>query len=345
MVGEITHEQMRQLFTALGEFRPDFIITSNYAGMDGLGIFGRFFEDARVPYVSWFTDTPRMILYERTVHCSHYAVAASWERAYVGHFEALGFEHVLHMPHATDPALFSGAPARSFARDVSFVGTSMIEHAEEAWDILKDFPEVTEALRRAFDEGRVTRETFAQGPESIVGEGIYAASSPVERRHLELCLVYEATRRMRRELVRAVEQFGVEVRGDPGWQQVARRCGGSINYFEDLAPYYRSSAVNLNVTSLQMKTAVNQRVFDCPAAGGFLITDAQEDLDELFEPEREVVTFSSLEELREKTAYYLAHEEERRGIVERAQRRITADHTHAHRLQALERYLRARYEG
>jgi spore maturation protein CgeB len=334
---------MKELFTKLAEFRPDFILTSNYAGMDELGIFARFFADARIPYVSWFTDTPRMILFERVVYPSHFAVAATWERAYIPHFKKLGFEHVHFMPHATDPALFNGEPVEKWLRPASFVGDSMTIHAEEAWEVLEDYPEVTEALRRAFKEGRVTRDNFAVGAGAILGEELVDSCAAKERRHLELCLVYEATRRMRRRMVEAVKPLGVEARGDVHWRKIVERAGGPVGYFDDLAPYYRNTAVNLNVTSLQMRSAVNQRVFDCPAAGGFLLTDAQGDLDEFFDPETETATYSSYEELADKADYYLKNPGERVETVRNAQRRIFAHHTHAHRLEALAAYLKGLY--
>ena len=118
--------------------------------------------------------------------------------------------------------------------------------------------------------------------------------------------------------------------------------GGAVGYFDDLAPFYRGTAVNANTTSLQMKTAVNQRVFDCPAAGGFLITDAQEDLDEFYEPD-EIVTYTGLDELEDKVRFFLTNPQERLGYIERAQKRIAARHTHRHRLQALEAFLKERY--
>jgi spore maturation protein CgeB len=91
-----------------------------------------------------------------------------------------------------------------------------------------------------------------------------------------------------------------------------------------------------------MASAVNQRVFDCPSAGGFLISDHQADLDHLFEPD-EIVTYRSLDELGELIPRYLAEPAERMAVVERAQRRIAAHHTIRHRLETLESYLRERF--
>ncbi len=343
MVGSLTRDDIGRFFTAIGAFKPDFILASNYTGMDAGGMFARFLADARIPYISWFTDTPRMILYDREVYCSHYSVAATWERGYVPHFEALGFEHVFYMPLATDPALFCGVPQARCERDLAFVGTSMIEQVNEAWEKLACVPAVIEAIHEAFDEGRVSRERFAAGMDTILEPALIDSLDTSQRRNAELCVVYEATRRQRHDMVKCMEPFGVIVRGDPNWGDVTPHADGPVGYFTDLGPYYRDTAININATSLQMKTTVNQRVFDCPAAGGFLITDAQADVEELFDPESEVVTYASLEELEDKVQYYLAHPAERIAIVRRAQARIAAHHTHAHRLSALAAYLKERY--
>ena len=345
ITGNLTRDDVTKLFTTIGEFKPDFVIGSNYAGMDTQNMFARFFEDARIPHVSWFTDTPRMILFNREVYCSPYGVAATWERAYIPHFEALGFQHIHYMPLATDPALFDGEPAGEYTRPFSFVGTSMTQQANEAWEKLDHLPSVVAAIHDAFDQGRVTRETFAGGIGAILPADLLEPRNATELRNIELGIVYESTRRARTAMAVHMAPYGVEVRGDPDWAAIVPNAGGLVAYHTDLAGYYRTTAVNLNTTSLQMRWTVNQRVFDCPTAGGFLITDRQRDLEELFDPETEVVTYESLDELEEKSLHYLAHERERLEVVRRARARILAHHTHDCRLRTLEAYLRERFVG
>lgn len=342
MVGDLTRDDIRELFTAVGEFKPHFILASNYAGMDVEGIFANFFSDLEIPYVSWFTDTPRMILWDRKLVPSHYQVAATWERAYAPHLRALGFEHVVFMPLATDPALFHGEPRLECPRPLAFVGTSMVEQATEAREKVGENAALLAAVDDVFANGRVTREAFSRGVGEILGQEVVAGLNARDARHVELYLVYEATRRQREAMVRRLAENEVEVRGDSHWAAIAARAGGAVGYFGDLGPFYRDTAINLNVTSLQMATAVNQRVFDCPAAGGFLLTDTQGDLMELFD-EHEVVTFGSWDELEDKISYYAAHGEERAAIVQRAQNRIAAEHTHRQRLAWLEGELRSRF--
>ncbi len=342
MVGGLTRDQVRQFFATLCSFRPDFVLACNYSGMDDAGLLARFLEDARIPYVTHFTDAPRMILFDRVVHANPYAVAATWERAYLPYLHQIGFAHTLHWPLATDPALFNGTPCHKTVRDVAFVGRSMALQAEEVWAKLAPYPEIVRKIEEILDRG-VSKETFAHGIETLletvgIGPGANAA-----RRHIENAINYEHTRRQRAALIAALAPLHVCVHGDAGWNGIDATVGGPIGYFDDLASFYRETAVNVNLTALQMPSALNQRVFDCPAAGGFLLTDAQPDLEELFEPQ-EVAVYASFDEAHDKAAYFLQNPEKRVQITIRAQARIAARHTYAHRLSSLNAYLRDRFQ-
>jgi len=343
ITGSLTRDDIAALFRTIGEFRPDFILTSNYAGMDGGGMFAHFFDDAKLPYVSWFTDTPRMILFQRTMYISDFAVAATWEKAYTPHLLERGFQHVHYMPLATDPSIFYGEPGEYFDRELAFVGTSMLVELGEALEQFSTMPEVIATVEDALNEGRATRAAYTAGMESIIDPSIYHALDASQQRNVELLLNYEATSHQRIELVRFLARYGLEVRGDASWSRVTERHGPGVHYFDELPSFYRSTAININQTSLQMRDAVNQRVFDCPAAGGFLITDNQPDLYAHFDVAREVVTYESLPELADKIAYYLKKPEERSAVARLARKRILENHTHAHRLRDLETYLKAQF--
>lgn len=75
------------------------------------------------------------------------------------------------------------------------------------------------------------------------------------------------------------------------------------------------------------KYASNLRLYEATGMGAMLITDAKENLGELFEVGKEVETYSSLEELVEKIKYYLAHDKEREKIALAGQKRTLRDHT------------------
>lgn len=81
--------------------------------------------------------------------------------------------------------------------------------------------------------------------------------------------------------------------------------------------------------------ANNLRLFEATGVGTCLITDWKPNLSELFELEREVVTYRSAAECIEKTRYYLNHEAERLAIARAGQRRTLRDHTYQARMARL----------
>ncbi len=109
------------------------------------------------------------------------------------------------------------------------------------------------------------------------------------------------------------------------------------------------SAINVNLHSSATHEgidpgcdAINPRVFEIAACGGFQLCDPAVGLDRLFEFESEVPVYRSLVELRERIGHYLAHPEERAAIVAAARARALRDHTYEHRAhQMLELLLKA----
>lgn len=101
------------------------------------------------------------------------------------------------------------------------------------------------------------------------------------------------------------------------------------------AKAYRAAKIFVNTMHYNEVEGVNCTLFEVAGCGAFQIADWKPSLPALFEPESEVVTFISRKELKEKIAYYLAHEEERLAISGRACRRAHRDHTYAHRLRQI----------
>ena len=109
--------------------------------------------------------------------------------------------------------------------------------------------------------------------------------------------------------------------------------------------FYPLSEINFNATSQQMKGAVNQRVFDVPAAGGFVLTDAREQLAALFTPGREAAVYAEPGEIEALARHYLAHPAERERVSRAARERIAAEHTYEHRLAKLALAMKKAFGG
>src|SRR6266545_5274834 len=85
--------------------------------------------------------------------------------------------------------------------------------------------------------------------------------------------------------------------------------------------------------------ANNMRLYEATGVGTLLLTDAKQNLSDLFEPGTEVVTYTSAEDAADKIRYYLEHEDERAAIARAGQARTLGEHTYAQRMRELEQIL------
>ena len=83
---------------------------------------------------------------------------------------------------------------------------------------------------------------------------------------------------------------------------------------------FRCSDININVTLRSIRSGIPLRILDVIASGGFLLTNAQPELELFFKDGESIVAFQKLEEMNEKIDYYLLHEKERRKIIENGYR-------------------------
>jgi spore maturation protein CgeB len=96
----------------------------------------------------------------------------------------------------------------------------------------------------------------------------------------------------------------------------------------------------LNVTRAEMILAgwsPSVRLFEAAACGVPIISDWWEGLDEIFEPDREILIARTSEDV----LHYLRDisDADRRAIGARARKRVMREHTAAHRAAELERYV------
>ena len=87
---------------------------------------------------------------------------------------------------------------------------------------------------------------------------------------------------------------------------------------------YCTVPINLNIHGLGQ--GICARVFEIPGAGGFQLCDYRPSIDELFVPDKEIVLYSDVKDMKEKIAYYLRHPGARQAIAEAGHRRALAEH-------------------
>jgi spore maturation protein CgeB len=335
-------EVLRQLLVEVRDFTPDLVFTINHLGFDREGLLLDTLHRLRVPSVSWYVDSPAIILSLYDGPQSDLAFIFVWDPTYIPEVRSLGFERVFPLPLATDPEIFSPRRARGKRpQQVSFVGNSLVGSVQQKLSRLpdsEDFREMFSRLSQAFKP-----QPFRNLESLLVSEGLgnELLIRGLDRQglsDLEAALLWRATLEYRLTCVRELLSFEPIIYGDSGWRELLGEdflLRPEVNYYDELPQVYGATAINFNATSLQMKAAVNQRVFDAPAAGGFVLTDFREQLAELFEVGEEVACFIDPGEIGDLVRYYLQHPEVRERITAKARSRVLAKHTYRHRAAAM----------
>ncbi len=195
-----------------------------------------------------------------------------------------------------------------------------------------------EPLRRA-GARRVEYLPFCYDPEMLKPP---VAVSDEERLRYATDVVFAGTWDPDREWwLRHVTDLGVSVWGNlwdrlPEGDALRARWKGNAVYGEQISLLFAVSRIHLNFLREQNKDSNNVRTFEIPGFGGFLLTQrSEEQARELFEEDREIVCFSTVDELRDKIRYYLAHEDERLRIAEAGALRARNEHQAVHRLSRI----------
>jgi spore maturation protein CgeB len=334
---------IKRLLTLLVEVKPDFLMAVNHLGFDEEGKLTELLADLKFPFAIWYVDSPTYVLKDDPRNVSDYCALFCWDSCYLDRIAGMGYFSPTHLPLATDPDIFIPLGGRSgiFPEiPLSFVGNSM-KFATETWR-----EKISPAVYGKFKNAAVSRQLESR--HLSMGEILLELGGDKENKgfDLEASFVWEATKEYRLRLVEALIPLGMTVYGDEGWHEFISdpRCvKPPVDYYEELPRLFNATAVNFNATSLQMKRAVNQRVFDVAACGAFLLTDRMPDLENFFEIGTEAVCYETEEEAVELARYYLGRRGEREKIAGAARKRVLAEHTYTQRMSALIDVMRGRF--
>jgi spore maturation protein CgeB len=93
----------------------------------------------------------------------------------------------------------------------------------------------------------------------------------------------------------------------------------SLNCHEEIAGNYAS----------------NMRLYEATGVGTCLITDWKQNLSNIFDLDKEILTFKSVEELNDKVNYFLDNDNERKNIAINGQKRVLKGDTYYYRMKQL----------
>lgn len=134
--------------------------------------------------------------------------------------------------------------------------------------------------------------------------------------------------------------YDVKLWGNPAplWMNpgaVANMHQGRGVYNHEKVRAFRGASIVINNLHYGETWGLNVRSFEAAGAGAFQMVDWRPGLGQLFEDGKELITFRSMADLKQKIDYWLPREAERRAIAEAGMRRAHAEHTYELRLALL----------
>lgn len=328
------------LTSALLQHKPDFVLSVNYLGFDDTYQIGDFLDFAEMPTVMYCVDSPLFILQKPKIPAAKVTTTFVWEKTLLPIMKAMGAQDVHYLPLGSDPEKFKLWPECKINKKFSFVGNSMAVAQNNMRSRLSN-----EGRSKAYELSELLKHghRFDELLKTIKPKDI----EPSDRRQdVWRLAVWTATIRKRFNLLRTIPHDDLTVFGDEGWTRVIPDINLKewVPYGEQVSKIYASSYISINCTNSQMPTAVNQRVFDVPLSGGFVLTDDQEEMHELFDIGKEAVTYSDVDDFNKKAKYYLGHTSERNSIIEAGRARVLRDHTYESRFKGVLDILKKRWK-
>jgi spore maturation protein CgeB len=342
----------RVLIKSLIEFKPDCILTMNHAAFDSLGLLTKILDQFAIPFISWFVDSPLYIFRNPNSQLSNNLYLFCWEKTFIKRLNDIGFENLFYLPLATNPEVFlnpkiNEADEKFFGCDVAFVGNSNKEGVKKY-----EFKEFLTPLfsNLAAQSIEIQLEDPSRGMDNILKEidiNRITDKFDVETRFaFESYCVLKATSKLRNSVIKTLsKEFNFKLFGDSDWkEEFLDNYIKRIDYYKELPIVYKSAKIVVNLTSFQMNTAINQRIFDAPLAGGFIISDYRSDFDELF-GKGMIPTFENEVEMINLIKYYLENDHERILKIDQLKQIILEKHTYENRVKEMFSIVKNRFIG
>lgn len=343
---ETFEEVKAHLRQFIKEHPCDVVFTLNY-----FELLSDVCQECRVIYVSWCVDAPLTTLYTSSIyHDCNYIF--QFDRAEVTYLRKKNVKNIFHLPLFGDiPAFDTVLDAQKdwqWKADLSHVGSTYKE---------KSFYGQSKSLMppylQGYIEGAVKTHVYIPGSNALE-ECITDEIETELKKNIDLklgknfigdwkkmfsvfFLSYMVTSRERAEIFHRLSQkyrLHLYSKGDLSEFAYAEKCG-TADYYQEMPLVFRSSKINLNITSRCIKTGIPLRVFDVLACRGFLMTNYQQEIAEMFRDGQDLVMYHNMADLEEKTAYYLTHEKERLQIAKNGYETIRKHHTVKCRLDSL----------
>lgn len=309
----------------------------------------------KIPYLCWTVDSPVLELFSKSIKnpCNRIFV---FDRAQYNEIYNFNPQNIFYFPLAVNikqkQESIKKAPIKQrnrFTAEISFVGSLYSEKCP--YDKLKNVPDYLNGYLDGIIESQLQIYGYYFVDEllsdSIVSDfknhlpGFYA---PPEDYILndkmitsQLYIGNKITAVERERTMRLLSNnFDMDIYTGSDTSRLPNiHNKGFAKTLTEMPVIFHESKINLNTTSKAIRTGIPLRIFDIMGCEGFVMTNYQSELPELFDIGNELVSYGSMDELIELTDYYLHHDSERKEIAHNGFEKVKNEYNYPLRLSKL----------
>ena len=281
-------------------------------------------EFVQIPYLCWTVDVPVMELFSSSIKnkCNRIFL---FDRSQYLYFKDRNPEGIFYLPLATNVERWDKAVSKAteaerkvFSSDISFVGSLYGE--KNRYRKIEGLSEYAKGFVSGLVEAQLQLYGANLVESSLSDELMMEMDKLVSDMHQPLCgddkeaqryliahfyIGYEIAQIERRRLLNALaDHFNVDLYTRSNADELnGVNVHDGVKTLTEMPVIFHESKIHLNITMRPIATGLSLRVFDVCGCGGFLMTNWQEEMPEMYEPGVEVEFFTSREELLDKTDY------------------------------------------
>ena len=345
----------KSVLKCLKEEHFDFVFSFNY-----MPVVSVCCQEMQVPYVAWVYDSPYIHVYSYTVlnACNYIFL---FDYAVYEELHNAGISTVYYLPLAINEKRLemlqsSAEEKKKYGADISFVGSLYNEEKHRLFERSKVLTQYTKGYLDAivqaqkqvyghnFLKDMLSSEIVEQLQQVYPTDPNASTVMTPEAIYADYILSRQVTTLERGEILELIGEvfqgYQVKLFTNNTQAQIPGVINmGRVDYYKEMPHVFANSKINLNISLRSIKTGIPLRVFDIMGAGGFLITNYQPELLEYFVPDEDLVIYYDYQDLVDKIAYYLEHEEERVRIAENGMKKVRECHAMGNRIKEIESIL------
>lgn len=313
-------------------------------------------EQLSVDYISWTYDSPLMSLFHPAIY-NHHNYTFIFDRGEYEYLRKRNVPHLYHLPlgvnlSRTGALNITPEDEANYSADISFIGSLYENNTYNAsihlfpehlalelktylmknlcnWHKVKPWPSTSPAVTDFMNQTFQAEKWNLWEMENPIYYGILVLSRKLAQ--MDRLTVLNTL----------AEHYPVQLYTDSNPEHlIGVHLKERVDYFTDMYKIFHLTKINLNITLPSIETGIPQRIFDIMGSGGFVLTNYQPEIEDIFSIGTDIEVFHDLQELLDKTAYYLSHERERLTIAMNGYKKVREKYSYIQRMTEIIRTIK-----